>query len=81
MHGYRGGQEDKDKMVSLNPNPKPYKPDEPHTQEDKDNIVAVHCKAGKGRTGLIIVCYLLFGGLCTETLDARAFYDAQRCKV
>lgn len=50
-----------------------------YLQEDQDNIVAVHCKAGKGRTGLIIVCYLLYGGLHSKAVTARRFYDVQRC--
>lgn len=35
-------------------------------------------KAGKGRTGLIMVSYLLYGGLRRNALTARAFYDKQR---
>lgn len=50
-----------------------------YLQNDQDNIVAVHCKAGKGRTGLIIVCYLLYGGLHCKAVTARKFYDTQRC--
>ena len=30
--------------------------------QNDDNIVAVNCRAGKGRTGTIICCYLLFCG-------------------
>ena len=48
-------------------------------QANPDNVVAVHCKAGKGRTGLIIVCYLLYCGLKNKALFARNFYDTQRC--
>ena len=48
-------------------------------QNDPDNIVAVHCKAGKGRTGLIIVCYLLYCGLHRKAISSRKFYDTQRC--
>ena len=50
-----------------------------YLQNDPDNIVAVHCKAGKGRTGLMIVCYLLYGGLHCKAVTARKFYDTQRC--
>ncbi len=29
-------------------------------KESKSAAIALHCKAGKGRTGLMVICFLLF---------------------
>jgi hypothetical protein len=41
-------------------------------------VAAVHCKAGKGRTGVMICCYLVFSGLCSNTEDALNYYALMR---
>jgi phosphatidylinositol-3,4,5-trisphosphate 3-phosphatase/dual-specificity protein phosphatase PTEN len=43
-----------------------------------DSVAAVHCKAGKGRTGVMICCYLVFSGLCKNTDDAINYYGVMR---
>jgi len=47
---------------------------------DENNMVGINCKAGKGRTGLIICCYLLHSGLCANTDDALRYYGERRTK-
>ncbi|KAL9930485.1 phosphatase and tensin-like protein isoform 2-T5 [Glossina fuscipes fuscipes] len=47
---------------------------------DSLNVAAVHCKAGKGRTGTMICCYLLYSGQQRSAEDALACYDEKRTK-
>lgn len=46
--------------------------------QDPDNVVAVHCKAGKGRTGLMIAAYLQYAGICKSADEALAFFADKR---
>lgn len=41
-------------------------------------VAAVHCKAGKGRTGVMTICYLIFSGLFNNSDDAIEYYAAKR---
>lgn len=45
---------------------------------DIENVVFIHCKAGKGRTGTIICCYLLYSGRFNSPEDALAYYGKKR---
>lgn len=46
--------------------------------KNPDGVAAVHCKAGKGRTGVMICSYLIFSGLCKNSEDAFSHYASSR---
>ncbi|CAD8112550.1 unnamed protein product [Paramecium sonneborni] len=48
---------------------------------DKVNVVVIHCLAGKGRTGTIICCYLLYTGKFQSVADVLYYYGTQRFEV
>ena len=45
--------------------------------QDPSNVIAIHCKGGKGRTGMVISCLLLKQGV-TDTPEAALRYFAER---
>jgi phosphatidylinositol-3,4,5-trisphosphate 3-phosphatase/dual-specificity protein phosphatase PTEN len=49
--------------------------------ENPDNVVAINCRAGKGRTGTIICCYLLFSKRFSEPDQVFEFYSKKRFNV
>jgi phosphatidylinositol-3,4,5-trisphosphate 3-phosphatase/dual-specificity protein phosphatase PTEN len=46
--------------------------------KNPDAVAAIHCKAGKGRTGVMICCYLIFSGICKDTDEAIKYYGEMR---
>ena len=45
---------------------------------DVKNVAAIHCKVGKGRTGTMICCYLLYCGAMKTSADVLEFYGVRR---
>ena len=48
--------------------------------ENNDNLVVIHCKAGKGRTGLVICCYLIYSQFSIDAKSAMEYYGEKRTK-
>ena len=46
--------------------------------QDPSNVVAIHCKGGKGRTGMIIACLLLRQGIQCDPAVALDFFASKR---
>jgi len=46
--------------------------------ENKKNIVAINCNAGKGRTGSCISCLMIYCGLSESFIDAMTYYGWKR---
>lgn len=47
-------------------------------EADPANVVVVHCKGGKGRTGVVIAAYLSFKRLFTRAEDAMHQFALKR---
>ena len=43
-------------------------------------MVAIHCKAGKGRTGVAISAYLIFMEAVVDAYEAVEFFNSRRTK-
>jgi protein-tyrosine phosphatase len=45
---------------------------------NEDNVIAVHCNHGKGRTGTAIINILLYLGIFKTASEALTFYNDRR---
>ena len=46
--------------------------------QDPENVVAIHCLAGKGRTGTLVSCLLLYLGEFDNAADCLKYYGKMR---
>ena len=51
---------------------------EAYLMADPQNCAAIHCKAGKGRTGVVICSYMMFINHFPKAIESMAFYGAMR---
>ncbi|CAG9330160.1 unnamed protein product [Blepharisma stoltei] len=45
---------------------------------DPQNVIAVNCRAGKGRTGTLICCYLIYSGRISDPNQSLLYYKRKR---
>lgn len=51
-----------------------------HIEADDENVVGIHCKAGKGRTGLLTCCLLIHLGVAKDAKEAIDIYNSRRVR-
>ena len=49
-----------------------------YLDEDEQNVIAVHCKAGKGRTGTLICCLLMYMNVFKTSDECLQYYGMMR---
>lgn len=49
-----------------------------YLKANHSNVVVVHCMAGKGRTGSLVCCYLMFSGRFSRSDQAMSYYQKKR---
>eukprot|EP00602_Paraphysomonas_sp_CaronLab_P006713 CAMPEP_0185029116 /NCGR_PEP_ID=MMETSP1103-20130426/15230_1 /TAXON_ID=36769 /ORGANISM="Paraphysomonas bandaiensis, Strain Caron Lab Isolate" /LENGTH=314 /DNA_ID=CAMNT_0027563737 /DNA_START=274 /DNA_END=1218 /DNA_ORIENTATION=- len=47
-------------------------------ERDENNVCSLHCKAGKGRAGLMCCVLLVRTGVCQSAIEAMDYYDKMR---
>lgn len=46
--------------------------------QHQENVISVHCRGGKGRSGTMICAWLLYSGLCPTAEDALHLFGSKR---
>lgn len=49
-----------------------------HLEQREDNVISMHCKAGKGRAGLMCCVAMIRTGFKSSAIEAMDYYDEKR---